>query len=180
MPVSTTARGSWMAPTNSIDSFWRYGNVGTILAAATNNQAWGTNNLITYIPMQVTQRVVVVKMWYASGATAATGNVQLGIYDQGGTQLIESASVAKVGAADEGVVDITDTTIGPGLYYAALWASVSTDTFYALTPAAPAVATMGVRTETNAGGLPASATWAVPQTLAFVPVVGMLLEGTPA
>jgi hypothetical protein len=180
MGISTTVRGGWAAPSNSIDNWWRYGNNGTILATTGNNQTWGTNNLIIYVPLRVTQRVVAVKMWYASGSAAATGNVQLGIYDQGGVQLVESSSVAKVGAADEGVVDITDTTIGPGLYYAALWASVSTDTFYAALPAAPAAASMGLRTETNAGGLPATATWAVPQTLAFVPIVGMLLEGTPA
>jgi hypothetical protein len=178
MGVSSVARGIWEGPTNSIDNYWRHGSVGTPLSGTSNSQTWGTNNLIVYVPMPVRQRAIAVKLWFGSG-TVGTGNVQMGLYDQPGTQLVETTSVAKITSLDEQVMDITDTTIGPGLYYVALWASVSTDTFFCAQPAAPGPAAYGVRTETNAGGPPATATWAVPQTQAFIPMVGIFLEGTP-
>lgn len=138
-------------------------------------QTWPTADMAIYVPVLVKQRVVVKQLWFGSSGTAA-GNYDLGLYDAAGTALLRQGSTAK-GGAGETVWNCTDTPIGPGLYYLALVSSTSTDTFAMMSVwAAPIPAALGVLTQSSALPLPATATFAVNQTLSKVPLVGMFLD----
>jgi hypothetical protein len=118
----------------------------------------------------VPYRVTVVEMAYFSGSTS-TGNIDIGIYNETGTRLVSSGSTAK---ASNGypTVGVTDTVIGPGLFYFALNNDTTTDTFSTFSIAAPIPAATGVLSETlGSVVLPATATWVQDQTLAFIPDV---------
>ena len=155
-------------------------NFGMMTAQQTPGlgNAWPTANLVIYSPLRILSRVIVRKLWFANQATA-TGNIDIGLYDAGGTKLVSSGSTAKAATNDEQVLDVTDTTIGPGFYYMALTCSNNTDTFMVDADAAPLDAAVGMLTETpGAFGLPTTASWAIAQTLAYNPMMGVLLDTT--
>lgn len=145
----------------------------------TTSRAWPSANLAIYVPVTISCRVVVMKLWFSSGTTG-TGNVDMGLYDAAGVAVVSATNAAKVADGTEQVFDVTDTTVGPGIYYIGLSSDSSTDTFYGTTPAAPIPLAQGVLTEASAYPLPATATFAADQTLAFIPTVGLLLEATVA
>jgi hypothetical protein len=138
--------------------------------------AWGTANRAVYVPLVVPSRVVVRGLWFGSGTTG-TGNVDMGLYDPTGGAVVSATNAAKIASAAEQVLDVTDTTVGPGLYYIALSSDSATDTFvrHASCATAPIATAFGVLTEASAYPLPATATMALNQTNLFVPVMGLLL-----
>lgn len=137
--------------------------------------AWPSANLAIYVPVIVRHRVVVKKLWYSNENTA-TGNYDIGLYDAGGTALLRKGSTAKTTTGGVIAWDCTDTTIGPGFYFLALASDSSTDTFTRYSTAVFYTQALGVYSEASGFALPASATFAVSATLAYVPVVGMLLD----
>lgn len=138
-------------------------------------QAWPTANLAIYVPVVVKAPAIVKKLWFSSSGTAA-GNYDLGLYTAAGVALLRQGSTAK-GGAGETVWDCTDTPIGPGLYYMGLVSSTNTDTFGMMAAwAAPIPTALGVLTESSALPLPATATFAVTQSLTKVPLMGMFLD----
>ena len=173
MTLTSVGTGLWATSRHSIDTLadswiaWQ--------ATANTTTAWGTANRAVYVPIRVPRRVIVRELAYSSAPTA-TGNIDIGLYDQGGTRLVSSGSVAKSGSSSETVRDITDTTIGPGLYYLALNNDTTTDTFTMCTETAVVATARGILTEAvGAVTLPATATWAIDNTLAFIPNLSALL-----
>jgi hypothetical protein len=140
--------------------------------------AWPTSDLAIYVPVRVKRRVVVVKLHVGTGS--ASGNLDVGVYNESGTRLVSSGTTAQASSGQ--TVDVTDTTIGPGLYYLALVADNTTGTFNRMAPAAPICVGQGLLSQQlGAGGtLPTTATWAIDQTLAYSPFVAMLLDPTVA
>jgi hypothetical protein len=149
----------------------------SIVTAYNDVATWPTANMAIYVPILVPSRVVVVKLWFASGSTG-TGNVDMGLYDASGNAVVSATAAAKITSANEQIFDVTDTPVGPGRYYVALSASNNTDTFTGCLAAAPIAAGLGLLTEASAYPLPATATMVIDQTLGFVPSMGVLLEGT--
>lgn len=151
---------------------------GFFSAAATwgSSSAWGTANRAVYIPVRVTRACVVRKLG-ASVTATATGNIDIGIYSQSGTRLVSTGSTAKTTSTVQ-VIDITDTTLTPGLYYLALNNDTTTDTFAVTSDqTAPVVTARGVLTEeVGAVTLPSTATWVHDQALTFTPVIAALLQ----
>jgi hypothetical protein len=135
---------------------------------------WPTANLAIYLPVIVRTGVVVRKLWYANLDTS-TGNYDIGLYTSAGVALARKGSTAKGTDILPVVWDCSDVTIGPGSYYLAFAESNNTDSMIGYTLAAPLPATYGVLSEA-VFPLPATATFAIPQTLTVVPVVGMLLD----
>lgn len=89
---------------------------------------------------------------------------------------MSSGSTAVGSANSSHTAAVTNTTVGPGMYYAALNSDSTTATFVANTAAAPFATAMGVLTETLASVvLPATASWAVNQALSGYPVISVLL-----
>jgi hypothetical protein len=136
--------------------------------------AWGTANRALYIPIDIPRRVVIRKLAYSSSTTGA-GNIDIGLYDASGTLLVSSGSTAKSTSSDDVAVDVTDTTVGPGLHYIALNNSTTADTFLAMAYSAPMAAGFGVLQEAlGSVTLPATATWSL-TSATFIPIVSALL-----
>lgn len=168
----------WVVRSHNIDTMTHGPAPGHIQMGPTA-QSYPGANLAIYVPVRVQVTAVVKKLWISVGLTA-TGNVDCGLYSAGGTRLVSIGSTAKNVTSTEQVYDVTDTTIGAGLYYLAMSCD-GTESFYADIDAAPLDAGMGLLSEQLANvTLPATATWSVPQTLAFYPRIGMLLETTVA
>lgn len=127
-----------------------------------------------YVPLMIRTPVVVKQLWYAN-MTTATGNYDIGLYDDAGVAILRKGSTAKSTSAVEIVWDCTDTTIGKGIYYIALATDSATDTFYRFSVSAPYPAALGIWAEA-AFPLPATATFAVNNTLDKVPVMGLFLD----
>lgn len=135
---------------------------------------WPSANLAIYIPVIVYQRVVITKLSVSNGSTAS-GNFDVGVYTAAGTLAVSKGSTAQTGTSTEQFVDVTDTQIGPGLYYLAAAMDGTTGTTTRIAPAAPICAAMGILTEAlGSVTLPTTATWAVNQTLTYVPMLGMV------
>jgi hypothetical protein len=162
--------GRWANVHHSIDTIT--GGFNEIPNPVDNTSAWGVANRAIYMPVRVTARVIIKKLGCVTSTTGA-GNIDIGIYDAGGTRLISTGSTAKSAVASTQIIDVTDTTIGPGLYYLALNNSTTTDTFVAAVGMAQGVpSSMGLRSEAvGAVTLPATATWAVANTIQFVPAI---------
>lgn len=173
MTLTVPAQGQWAGSHHSIDNLT--GGWMTYQTLPTNATPWGTQYRAIYVPIRVPRRVVVRKLGYANTSTA-TGNYDIGLYDAAGTRLVSSGSTAKTTSAATITYDMTDTTIGPGLYYLALNNDTTTDTFIAQLDNVPTPAARGILTETlGSVTLPATATWIVDQTLGFIPIVTALL-----
>jgi len=136
--------------------------------------AWPTANLAIYVPILVRSRVTIKKLWY-SNYTTATGNYDIGLYDSAGVALARKGSTAKSADGVAVVWDCTDTVISSGIYYMALACSNNTDDFGRLTAAAPYMAALGCFSESSFP-LPATATFAVSNALAFYPLMGLFLD----
>lgn len=134
--------------------------------------AWVTN-LAVFVPVRVPQQVTVYKMAVGMG-TGTGGNFDVGIYDASGNQLVSSGATARPGATQESVVDVTDTTIGPGIYYLAL-AGDGTSTYQCFGMTLQPGRLTGSVQMASAYVLPATATYAALSN-ALVPSIGAYLR----
>ncbi len=162
-PVYDTVQSSVISTETMI------GHLATITAVST---AWPSTNLAIFVPFRLVQPRTVYKMIVGEGPTA-TGNFDVGIYDAQGNRLVSSGTTAK-GASTEHVLDVTDTQIGPGLFYLAMSAD-GTINFMMTTPTGASVIQktrmMGVVQMATAFVLPATATFAALSTSASIPMM---------
>jgi len=178
-PLATFAPGRSLRHHHAISTiFVATGTGPPSYCYPTSSTTWPTADLAIYVPVLVKHRVVVRKL--AMAIQVQAGNIDIGVYSASGVRQVSTGTQA---ASTGGVYDVTDTTIGPGLFYLAGVAdTTSTLSVYRAATPAPTCAAAGVLTEQlGAGGaLPSTATWAVNQTLAFYPALTMLLEETVA
>jgi hypothetical protein len=147
-------------------------------AGYANVSAWPSANLALYVPVRVGRRVTVYQMSWEVGAQ--NGNCDVGIYTEDGTRLVSAGSTA-VGAAGLQVFNITDTVLGPGMYYlASVLSTVTTATILSGAPPIPHCRLSGCRQQATALPLPATATFAN-YGVAYVPRLSAhyILAGTP-
>lgn len=139
--------------------------------------AWSTTNRIVYVPFVLNRAVTVYQLFWLNGATVGTDNLQAGVYDGSFNRLIAGTSTLSAGASACQFDNITDTVLGPGRYYMALWANGTTATVWRSNN----YATNGyIYYETNASGLPTTGTPANPSTANPArPVFGLALRSTP-
>jgi len=112
-------------------------------------------------------------MLHYNGAAVA-GNIDVGIYNRGGTRLISSGPVAQTGTSVLQLFNITDTLLVPGRYYMAVGYSDAAAEAVAYTPAISFTRAFGILFE-NLGTLPAIATFTA-MTYSFIPVIGVAFE----
>lgn len=110
-----------------------------------------------FYPVRLSQPVLVKVLYWVNGATVA-GNVDVGIYDEAGTRLLSTGSTAQATVSVLQQVNVTDTLIGPGLFYLAIAASLATATFLSQNAAADTMLQAGVAQMATAMPLPATAT----------------------
>lgn len=167
---------------NPIDPHWNVGGVfstaGSLLGITNTNPAstaFPSANLAVFVPIRIPQQKTVYKLVVGAGSTAA-GNFDVGIYDAGGNKLVSSGATAK-GASVEHVIDITDTVIGPGLYYLALAADGTNNYIAALTSVSAQFSRLaGVVQADTSYPLPATVTFAAAAN-AYAPVIAAYTRG---
>lgn len=130
--------------------------------------AWPTANLAIYVPFAIERAVTVYQVGWHNGATTVSGTREVGVYTAAGTKIISGAATGS-GTSFMQRVDVTDTLLDPGQYWLAITCTNTTN-WLANAPAAPMCAALGILTEAAANPLPATATMALNNTLAFIPV----------
>jgi hypothetical protein len=135
--------------------------------------AWPSANLAIFVPMRVAVPVTVYKLAIGAGATAA-GNFDVGIYDRFGNKLVSSGATAKAGSVEQ-IIDVTDTRIGPGLYYLALAADGTNNYICRTASNLQFTKAYGVLNMSTAYVLPATATFAA-ATSAVIPMIAAYLR----
>lgn len=169
IPVSTP----WKVSSHSLDVFTESWFLWPNSTSAT--LAWPSQYQAVYVPVAVRSRVVAKKMWFGSGSTG-TGNLDIGIYDAAGTRLVSTGSTAKDTTNGVRWLDITDTTLLPGLYYLALNSDSTTDTYKWTNSNAAAVTAAGLLFEAvGSVTLPATASWGTDSTRNYFPRIGAML-----
>ncbi|MEM3117107.1 MAG: hypothetical protein QW136_01755 [Nitrososphaerales archaeon] len=133
------------------------GQYKSVSGAGGSTTGWAANRAV-YTSIYISAPVTVTFM--AFNASTASGNYDIGIYNWTGTRLVSSGSTAMVSGAN--VNDITDTSLLPGWYFAALAVDNATAVITAsvLAPVG-AITAMGLRTQENAFPLPNTATFAI-------------------
>ena len=128
------------------------GNFGAPASAA-----WASANAAVFVPFRIGAPMIVQKLAWANGATLG-GNVDIGIYDEAGTRIVSSGSIAQSGTNNLQEADITDTYLLPGLYFLAVACNSGTATLLIFTAASTQVPRMvGVLAQASAFPLPAVA-----------------------
>jgi hypothetical protein len=167
----------WGAQTFSISPRhpWSLGSaiMGAVITVPAS-LAWQTANRAIFVPFRVPGQVTAFKMVVGNGAVS-TSNFSAGIYDEWGNRLVVSANTAHV-TSQEVVLDIADTTFGPGLFYMALSNDNNTGTFIGGAAAQTAlVKAIGIFTMETAYPLPNPATFATAAGT-YIPQLSILLR----
>jgi hypothetical protein len=125
-----------------------------------------------FIPFRVSQSVTVTQI-ALGGGTTASGNFDGGVYDEYGNRLISTGTQGKVASA-EVIVDVSDTTFGPGLFYMGMAADTTTGLIIGQNVGGPRASLLGCREMASAFVLPATATYAT-CTQGFIPSMALYL-----
>lgn len=136
---------------------------------------WPTANKAFYIPFVLRQPVLVSNLFVINGTTAS-GNLDIGIYAQDGTQITHTGSTAQSGTSAIQTVSITPVIIGPGVYYMALSMNGTTGTTFRLAPtSATMLSAFGIFQQTTSFPLPSSATFAT-ASQTYIPLFGLITQ----
>lgn len=134
------------------------------------SSAWGTANLALFMPFLLPTQETLYQLGWLNGATVS-GNVDAGIYDRDFAKVVTTGSTAQSGTSVGQLVDIADTVLPPGLYYAAIAADNVIATLQQFTVLAALMRACGMGQMAAAFPLPATLTWAAPNSLQKVPHV---------
>lgn len=155
---------------NSISGSGTYFN--RVIGLSFSSATWPSSNRAYFLPFTLDMPIVATKLFVANGATAS-GNFDIGIYDDSGTRIVSTGSTAQSGTSDLQVVDITDTLIGPGQFFLALAFDNTTATVFRANLASGSdPQAIGEYTQNSAFALPASATFATAASQ-FWPLFGL-------
>jgi hypothetical protein len=156
----------------SLESIGGYvcGIGGTIPGSA--GSAWFAASAAVFIPFRVYEPITVTRGFVYNGSVVS-GNVDVGIYLPNGARIVSTGSTAQAGTSALQTLDITDTSLAPGLYYMALALDNTTGTVarFIVSQAARLTAA-GVYTMTSAFALPATVTFATAATITTIPYYG--------
>jgi len=141
--------------------------------SAQASAAYPAANRIIYIPFGLAMPATVVKLWVYNGAFTGTPDLNMGIYDVAGTRIVQIGTTAMSGTNVLQVFDIADTLIGPGDFYLAIIATVTTAQMFRTAPAQVGFCqVMGMLQEAGIGStLPTTATFASVGS-AYIPQIG--------
>ena len=122
---------------------------------ASASAAWGTNNLGIIIPFYLTATTTYLNAWIYNGTTAS-GNVDVGIYDEAYALKVSTGAIAQSGTSAVQALAMTDVTLPPGQYYLALSCSSSTSTTFGQATVAGRAAAFGYAQMASAHPLPST------------------------
>jgi len=140
--------------------------------------AYPSANLAVYIPFFLQQPMVIDRIFWGNGSVVS-GNVDAGVYDAGKRKIVSTGSTAQAVVSDVQSVNITNVTLGTGLFFLALACDNITAQFMAINSFTNLgfYKTLGVYQQASAFPLPAMATFAAP-TQNFLPIVGITPRST--
>lgn len=126
--------------------------------------AWPAVNQARYAPVIVETPMLIKKMAIQVSVTAA-GNIDVGIYNEKGTRLVNAGTTA-IGGAGIQVLDVTDTWLDPGVYFLAMACStITTATFMTAAASSRQVAqATGMLQQATAIPLPSTMTGIAPSS----------------
>lgn len=155
-------------------------SIGTLAAGmadtANASIAWSPANTAVFVPFSLWKPRTAKKMFVYNGATAS-GNFDIGVYNDSGTRLVSSGSTAQSGTDTVQEVDITDTALPAGqLLWLALAFDNTTATVNGKAHGAAAATVRGLMTMGSAFPLPSSATLATPSGLCRLAIFGVAFE----
>ena len=132
----TLTRLAGSEPAPPMVSLWTDGWMAMsegLVATGPTSGTWEAANRGVWFPVSVPSVCVVRRMWWANGATV-TGNVEAGVYLDGGhkpgAKLITTGSVGQATTNAIQFGDITDTTLTPQLYWLFISCSSTSATFF--------------------------------------------------
>lgn len=153
--------GSLVLPRDvGVISTWMLGSLGP--GAGNIGVVSGTHpaaNRAIFVPFRNSEPMLVRQLAHYNGS-AVSGNIDVGIYDHRGTRLISAGSTAQSGTSVWQLFDVTDTTIGAGLFYFAVALDNTTGTSTRHNLATSIGQLLGCMQMASAFPLPATATFA--------------------
>lgn len=142
--------------------------------------AFASNNFTTvgvavFIPLYLPEPVYVTEGWWQNGAAVA-GNLDVGVYDEGGNRLCSTGNTGQVTiSVVQSAAMTTPTWIGRGTYYLAMSSDTSgiTQKVQAATTSNQALlGSMGLLEASSANPLPSTVTY-LKYARAFWPLFGI-------
>lgn len=151
------------------------GDVGIALGAMSggstpSSAVWPVANDALYVPFTVKQGVMIKRLYVVNG-TAVSGNIDAGIYTQGGARIVSAGSTVQAGTSAPQFFDVADFMLGPGRYYFAVALDNITGTVLRANHSVARLKALGMAKQASAFALPASATFATVTDL-FLPLMG--------
>lgn len=171
-------------PSMMISPYSREGNVNAWVGGAPASGAWPSTNRAFYNRIYIPAPCIAYKFFWLNGATASTNNIQIGLYyddgtNQPGSSLILGTSTLASGANACQYDNITDTWIGPGIYWLAIWGNGTTTTVYRRLGGASTPFPASYMQSSLTTGLPSSATPISAGGSAAFHVYGIVTRSTP-
>lgn len=130
--------------------------------------AWPAANRALFIPFSIDEQVTAYSLGLQTNTFSA--NLDMGIYDLYGTQLVHTGTQVGVGGYNN--FNIADTILQPGYYYMAAVSDSVSGSIIRFNPSAQFLRSFGVREMATAFPLPSTATFANP-TSAYAPLVAV-------
>lgn len=147
-----------------------------IPTGAPASATWPSANRAILCPIYIDSYGTVVKLWTANGATAS-GNFDIGLYDESFARLVSIGATAQSGTAAIQAFDITDTPVRPGRYYLGISSSAATGTLVRVSPALGYLRAVGMVQMASAHPLPSTVTPAT-VTSSYAPLAGLTYRVT--
>lgn len=146
-------------------------------SSATISTAYPTASLAMFYPFYVIAPTTYARAFVFNG-TVVSGNIEIGIYDAKGRK-VTSVSAVQAGTSQLQLIDLTDFTLYPGLYFLALVMDNTTGTIMCSNaPSAAHLGFAGAFQMAAASPLPNAATFALPTT-SLLPYFGFSQRSTP-
>lgn len=147
-----------------------FGSTNTALNMTSANRA-------IFLPFVLAYPYTAAKMFWINGATVGTNHIDIGIYNSEGNLLVSIGSTLTSGVSVIQSVDITDTSLSPGLYYMAIVMDGTTDTVEGLSSvnnhANLGLTSAGARIMNTAFPLPSTVTLADISANQVIPLMGI-------
>lgn len=80
--------------------------------------AWPVANTAFFVPVMLNH--LLITQFFVQNGSAVSGNIDVGLYTMDGTRIVSSGSTAHAGGSTNQLFNITDTLVGPGMFYLAL------------------------------------------------------------
>lgn len=147
-------------------SLGAFGRLGAFASGA-----FPAANATIYMPFRINRVITIATIEVMNGATVS-GNVDVGIYDEGQRRVVNSGSTGQAGTNAAQSFNITDTPLGPGLFYMALACDNTSATFIRAVVPVYTSRPLGMAQQASAFPLPDPSVMAL-MTVTFLPIMSL-------